>query len=82
MRNPELESLRHFVVDFSIVLATRATALVPVSSMGCCLSLGLHQGRGEGGPAAWATACRHITLAQACALERLFKAQIRGENFE
>ena len=29
MRNPELESLRHFVVDFSIVLATPAMALVP-----------------------------------------------------
>ena len=60
--NPEEKSgagvpgLRHFVVDFSIILATPVTALVP-DYMGSCPSLGLHQGRGKGGTSVTWRAC-------------------------
>ena len=56
-RNPELESLRQFIADFSIVLATPAMVLVP-HCMGSCLPLDyMSDVGGGGGPAAWATAC-------------------------
>ena len=64
-RNPELESLRQFIADFtadflnvSILLATPAMVLVP-HCMGSCLPLDYMSDVGGGGgrPAVWATAC-------------------------
>ena len=49
-------TLRQFVIDFNIVLATPMMALVP-SYTGSCPSLWFHQWPGEGGPAALASAC-------------------------
>ena len=62
--NPELESLRQFIVVINLALATPAVTLVP-SCIGSHLSFGQHQWSGVGGPAGLP-----YHFAQAHALER------------
>ena len=87
-RNPELESLRQFIADFtadflnvSILLATPAMVLVP-HCMGSCLPLDYMSDVGGGGGGGDLLCGQqpvfHITRVQAWTLERLFKVQIHG----